>query len=180
MKMTPQLHALIAAAKDAVEACLRNLHGEDAEATLSAVPDLVERIPYPIAGPNLVGVFYLTIDEARQARARQYKGLGPFPALMTTNLATKVAVDVAAPNFMFAGNRADGLVLRILPDASMTIWRHHQLFLHKRKKIAYEIALAFVLGLPTGEGPDSLGPRFDSLIKHTVSVWCGIRAGGRQ
>ena len=178
MKMTPQYRLLMSAAKTAVETCLGDLQGDDVDATVVAVPDIKDRIPYPIAGPNLVGVFYVTRDEARQAQARQFKGLGPFPALMTTNPATRVVVEVAAPNFLFAGNRADGLVLRVKPGASLVIWRHSQLFLYKKKRIDYQVALAFVLGLSSGEGAENIGPRFGSLIKHTVGVWRGLQVGG--
>jgi hypothetical protein len=179
MKMTPHYRALMAAARDAVEASLRSLKGDDVEAGLVAVPGIRDRIPYPIAGPNLVGVFYATLDEAKQAHARQAGGIGPFPGLMTTNPTTHVVVEVTAPNFMFAGNRADGLVLRVNPGASLTIWGHYQVFMHRKKRIGYPVALAFVLGLSDGEGAENFGPRFESLIGHTVGVWRGLHRGDK-
>jgi hypothetical protein len=146
----------------------------NANAVLSAVPDIKRRIEFPVSGPRLVGLFYLTPEQGQRATTAQSKGLGPFPSLLTTDPSQQVAIDVKAPNFFFGGNRAEGLVLRVSPIASLTIWRHVQIFKFDRKRISYPVDLGFVLGLRTGETFDTVRPRLLALLRHTVRVWRGM------
>jgi hypothetical protein len=146
----------------------------NANAVLSAVPDIRKRIEFPVSGPRLVGFFYLTLEQGQRATTAQSRGLGPFPSLLTTDPSQQVAIDVKAPNFFFGGNRAEGLVLRVGSTASITIWRHVQIFKYNGKRISYPVDLGFVLGLRPEETFATVRPRLLSLLRHTVRVWRGM------
>jgi hypothetical protein len=148
-----------------------DLHGDAATAVEDAVPDIAERKAYPIVGPNVVGVFYVTLPQGQRANRFQTQGLGPFPALLTTRPDVHVAINVEAPNFFFGGNRAEGLVLRISPAGSVTVWRHVQVFTHKGKTLTYRVDLAFVLGTEDNEATQNIQSRLLALLQHTVTLW---------
>lgn len=175
---TPREKAMMASVRTLGRTFFRDLFRDtataNASAVISAVPDLKERIEFPVLGPRLVGLFYLTLEQGRRATTAQARGLGPFPSLLTTDPSQEVAIDVKGPNFFFGGNRAEGLVLRIGPPASMTIWRHVQIFKHNGKRIAYPVDLGFVLGLRQDEQFETVRPRLLSLLRHTIKVWRGM------
>jgi hypothetical protein len=165
---------LMAAVRDDARKFFGELDPDDADATLRAVPDLVSRIPFPISGEKVVGIFYLTLEQAQRARGFEEMGLGPFPSLFTTNPTTFSAIDVQAPNFFFGRNRANGLALRIGAAATTTIWRHVQVLEYRGTDMTYPVDIGFVLGLTPGESIEPVRPRLLSLLQHTVNIWRGI------